>query len=241
MNGLKGLQKIIGYEFKDEKLLLTAVTHPSYANQHGAQSYQRLEYLGDAILGFIVAEELYERFPDADEGVLTDKRQDAVSKRPLGERAEETGMVKYLKIAPRVDITDKIRCDLFEAVVAAVYLDGGIEQAKKFALRELSDYLDTVTGEQNYKSRLNEALPYYSPQTPQGEQNYKSRLNEALPHARITYRETGRSGPDHAPVFSIELDIDGEVYARAEGKNKKKAGQECARIALKKLFSGEKK
>lgn len=219
MESLKGLQKIIGYGFNDEKLLLTAVTHPSYANQHGAQSYQRLEYLGDAILGFIVAEELYERFPDADEGVLTDKRQDAVSKRPLGERAEETGMVKYLKIAPRVDITDKIRCDLFEAVVAAVYLDGGMEQAKKFALRELNDYLDTVTGEQNYKSRL----------------------NEALPHAKITYRETGRSGPDHAPVFSIELDIDGEVYARAEGKNKKKAGQECARIALKKLSSGEKK
>ena len=83
MNELKGLEKAIGYDFKDESLLLTAVTHPTYANEHRTESYQRLEYLGDAILDFVVAEDLFARFPGADEGVLTTKRIAAVSATPL--------------------------------------------------------------------------------------------------------------------------------------------------------------
>ena len=130
MSALKGLQQAIGYVFKDESLLTVAVTHPTYANEHRTESYQRLEYLGDAILDFIVAEDLFHRFPSADEGVLTKKRIAAVSATPLMKKARELGFEKYLKIAPHVN-TDSVLGDVFEAIIAAIYLDGGMEEAKK--------------------------------------------------------------------------------------------------------------
>ena len=212
MSALKGLQQAIGYVFKDESLLTVAVTHPTYANEHRTESYQRLEYLGDAILDFIVAEDLFHRFPSADEGVLTKKRIAAVSATPLMKKARVLGFEKYLKIAPHVN-TDSVLGDVFEAIIAAIYLDGGMEEAKKFVLRSLEEYLDAKAGARDYKSRL----------------------NEALPKARIQYREIGRFGPPHDPVFEIELEIDGKPVACASGGSKKKAEQECAKQALKKL------
>ena len=217
MSALKGLQQAIGYVFKDESLLTVAVTHPTYANEHRTESYQRLEYLGDAILDFIVAEDLFHRFPSADEGVLTKKRIAAVSATPLMKKARELGFEKYLKIAPHVN-TDSVLGDVFEAIIAAIYLDGGMEEAKKFVLRSLEEYLDAKAGARDYKSRL----------------------NEALPKARIQYREIGRSGPPHDPVFEIELEIDGRPVACASGGSKKKAGQECAKLALKMRANQEK-
>ncbi len=210
MSALKGLQQAIGYFFKDESFLVTAVTHPTYANEHRTESYQRLEYLGDAILDFVVAEDLFFRFSNADEGVLTKKRIAAVSATPLEKKARELGFEKYLKIAPHVNI-DNVLGDVFEAVIAAIYLDGGIEPAKKFILRFLEEFLDVKASVRDYKSRL----------------------NEALPQAKISYREISRSGPPHDPVFEIELEIDGQSVATASAGSKKKAEQKCAAIALK--------
>ena len=212
MNELKSLEKAIGYDFKDESLLLTAVTHPTYANEHRTESYQRLEYLGDAILDFVVAEDLFARFPGADEGVLTTKRIAAVSATPLMKKARELGFEKYIKVAQHVNL-DSVLGDVFEAVVAAMYLDGGMEPAKRFILTSLEEFLDVKAGARDYKSRL----------------------NEALPQAKVIYREISRSGPPHDPVFEIELEIDGEPVAKAQAGSKKKAEQKCAAIALKAL------
>lgn len=218
MNELKGLEKAIGYEFKDKNLLVTAVTHPTYANEHRTESYQRLEYLGDAILDFVVAEDLFARFPGADEGVLTTKRIAAVSATPLMKKARELGFEKYIKVAQHVNL-DSVLGDVFEAVVAATYLDGGMEPAKRFILSALEEFLDVKAGARDYKSRL----------------------NEALPQAKVIYRELSRSGPAHDPVFEIELEIDGKPVATASAGSKKKAEQKCASIALKALKNDKKR
>ncbi len=218
MKELKGLEKAVGYVFKDKNLLLTAVTHPTYANEHRTESYQRLEYLGDAILDFVVAEDLFARFPGADEGYLTKSREHAVSHEPLEAAAKKLGFEKYLKILPNVS-KDKALEDMFEAVVAAVYLDGGMEPAKRFILVALEEFLDVKAGARDYKSRL----------------------NEALPQAKVIYREIARSGPPHDPVFEIELEIDGNPVATASAGSKKKAEQKCASIALKALKNDKKR
>lgn len=218
MKNVEGLEKAIGYVFSDKQLLITALTHPTYANEHRVESYQRLEYLGDAILDFIVAEDLFERYPGADEGVLTTKRIAAVSATPLMKKARELGFEDYIRIARHVN-TDGVLGDVFEAVIAAIYLDSGMEEAKRFVLTSLAGFLGAKAGARDYKSRL----------------------NEALPHAKVQYREIERSGPDHDPVFVIELDVDGREVARAQAGSKKKAEQECARQALKILAKNDKK
>ena len=158
MQRLEDLQKTLGHVFADERLLVTALTHPTYANEHRTESYQRLEYLGDAILDFLVAEDLFARFPGADEGVLTKKRIAAVSAAPLMKKARDLGLEKYIRVAPHVNM-DSVLGDVFEAVIAALYLDGGMECAKRFALSSLEEFLDAKAGARDYKSRLNEALP----------------------------------------------------------------------------------
>lgn len=212
MSILKGLQNAIGYAFKDESLLDTAITHSTYANEHRTESYQRLEYLGDSILDFIVSEYLYARFPKDDEGDLTEKRKDSVSHDPLEKAARKLGFEKYLKISPHVN-KDSALEDMYEAVVAAIYLDGGMECAKKFVLNSLKDFLEEKTAAKDNKSAL----------------------NEARPHSKIIYKEISRSGPPHDPVFEIELEIDGKFVAREKAGNKKEAEQKCAAIALEKL------
>lgn len=212
MGRLDALQNTVGHRFSDESLLVTALTHPTYANEHRTESYQRLEYLGDAILDFVVAEDLFARFPGADEGVLTKKRIAAVSATPLMKKARDLGFEKYIRVAPHVNM-DGVLGDVFEAIVAALYLDGGMDCAKKFVLSALEEFLDAKAGARDYKSRL----------------------NEALPQAKIIYREISRSGPAHDPVFVIELDIDGRTVATAEAGSKKKAEQKCASLALKEL------
>lgn len=216
MQKLEELQKTVGHAFADESLLVTALTHPTYANEHRTESYQRLEYLGDAILDFLVAEDLFARFPGADEGVLTKKRIAAVSATPLMKKARELGLEKYIRVAPHVNM-DGVLGDVFEAIVAALYLDAGMECAKRFVLSSLEEFLDAKSGARDYKSRL----------------------NEALPQAKIAYREISRSGPAHDPLFVIELEIDGRSVATAEAGSKKKAEQKCACIALKELKRGK--
>ena len=218
MKNVEGLEKAIGYVFSDKQLLITALTHPTYANENSVKRYKRIEYLGYAILNFIIVEDLFERYPGADEGVLTTKRIAAVSATPLMKKARELGFEDYIRIARHVN-TDGVLGDVFEAVIAAIYLDSGMEEAKRFVLTSLAEFLGAKAGARDYKSRL----------------------NEALPHAKVQYREIERSGPDHDPVFVIELDVDGREVARAQAGSKKKAEQECARQALKILAKNDKK
>lgn len=212
MDNVKKLEEITGYTFRDPRLARTALTHPSYANDHNCESYQRLEYLGDAILDFVIAEKLFTLFPNADEGVLTKKRIAAVSETPLKTKAEELGFRQLIFVKQHA-MTDSVLADVFEAVIAAIYLDGGMQEARSFILAHLTDLL--------------QAKP--------GARDYKSRLNEALPHSRVVYRLLSVNGPAHDPLFEISLEIDGEEICQASAKSKKLAEQKCAGIALKKI------
>lgn len=136
-------EALIGYVFTDKSLLECALTHSSYVNECGGQSNERLEYLGDSILNFIVAEMLFNATPD-DEGVLTELRKELVSKSPLAAAVREMGLIKYYRMGKGAKsefnkAKDKPVSNIFEAVLGAVYLDGGMDEAKSFVKRNLLD------------------------------------------------------------------------------------------------------
>ncbi|MDE5618791.1 MAG: ribonuclease III [Clostridia bacterium] len=208
---LDELQSAIGYRFVNKQLLYQAMSHPSYANQHGMVSYQRLEYLGDALLGFIVADELFSRYPDSDEGVLSKLRIELVKKSTLSEKATELGLEKHAFINVGSD-GEKSRCDLYESIVAAIYKDGGIDAAKEFIFRTLLNSLEHI--------KMDEIT------------DYKSALNEKCFGRSIKYI-TVNIGDAHNPYFESELFIDKVSIAKGQGKNKRAAEENCAGKALK--------
>lgn len=212
MKYLDRLESILQYKFKDRQLLTTALTHSTYAFDHKTESYQRLEYLGDAILDFIVAEKLFEMYPDADEGVLTKKRINAVSEQPLREVALKLGLGSFLRIKQNV-ATESVIADVVEAIIAGIYLDGGMEEAKKFVLTNISPYL------QDNKKQL----------------DYKSQLNELMPKDKIEYKQISFEGPMHNPTFEIMLIINGKEIISGKAGSKKQAEQNCAKYAVQHL------
>ncbi len=202
-------ERKIGYVFADKSLLAEALTHGAYAHLHGCRSYDRMEYLGDALLDFIVAEELYRRFPDANEGEMTASRIDAVSEKPLAKAARAMGLGSEIKAAAHLSDKDSVLSDVFEAVLAAIYLDGGAEPAREYVIRNLSEHLRVIGAD--------------GP-------NEKTLLYERLGQDAVRFVEEARSGPAHAPQFTIALYVDGKFAARAQGGSKKQAERECARI-----------
>lgn len=200
------IEKKIGYTFKDQKLLTTALTHGSYAHLHGGDSYERMEYLGDALLDFIVAEALYLRFPKADEGELTKRRIALVSEQPLAAASRRLGLESEVRVLAHHMGKDSVLSDVFESLTAAIYLDGGAEPARKFVLGALSD------------------VP-----ASREEKDEKSALYEEYGQERVRFVEEGRKGPAHRPSFTMALYIDGRRVAQAEGSSKKEAEKECAR------------
>ena len=211
MFDITALEKLLGYEFKNKELLRTAMTQSTYSHIHGGDNYQRLEFLGDSILGFLVAEELCKRFPDVHEGELTKMRGAVVSESPLSKIVQEKGYDKYLNIGA-VNVSDKMRSDVFESLCAAIYKDGGIDKSREFVLSNLEELIkvaDTIRNE-----------------------DYKSQLNEKYPKSNIEFKDVAKTGEEHNPIFEVELYIDGTLVARASGKKKKLAQQECAKIAL---------
>ena len=216
-------EAVIGYEFKNSALLRQALTHPSYGGDHRVKDYQRLEFLGDAVLELYVSDYLYKAYPDVDEGKLTRMRADLVKESTLSRALKDLGLNAYILLSvgeERSSGRDKpaILCDVFEAIVGAIYLDGGRAQAAKViqlalgqALREdnsKEDHLD-------YKSRLQSVLQAMG-QMPQ-------------------YELSGREGPDHAPVFSYTVSADGVELGRGQGHSKQSAQLEAAAAALKRL------
>ena len=218
-----GLQNRIGYRFKDEKLLRRALTHSSYANEHRGEGEcnERLEFLGDSVLSVITAEYLFEQMPDRREGLLTRTRASLVCEKALAEFAAQIKLGEYLLLNSGEEATGgrtrpSVTSDAFEALIAAIYLDGGMEFAKAFVLPFIKE------GFKAHKSAGEDA---------------KSALQEHVQRqkgSRIEYVVAGESGPDHAKKFEIELFVNGELVGRGIASSKKEAEQAAAAEALKK-------
>ncbi len=225
---METLQQKLQYQFKDDSLLKHALTHSSYANEvrSGFDSNERLEFLGDSVLSIIVAEHLFSQFPKVPEGELTRLRASLVCEKALCVYARELELGKYLLLGNGEDKgggreRDSILADAFEAVLAAIYLDGGMEPARRhvmnFVLRELSQPEDEVF--KDYKTALQEII-------------------QRNPEESVSYFLTGEEGPDHDKRFTVEVRLNSNVIGTGTGKNKKKAEQMAAKQALE--LMGEK-
>lgn len=226
MSDLAALQVRLGYTFRDANLLQLALTHPSVAHEQGApvQHNQRLEFLGDAVLQLALTRELYERFPDFDEGPLTKARAKLVNRRTLGTHGRALGLGQHLVLSRGEEShggreRSSALADACEAVIGAIFLDGGYAVAREFILREfsagLSD-LGVIPTLENPKGELQEFLQARSPEAPR-------------------YHVVSTSGPDHDRVFECTVHHAGVELARGAGKSKKAAESEAALAALKKL------
>lgn len=219
---MKALEKRINYSFKNKNYLMEALTHSSFANERhsGYPSNERMEFLGDAVLSIISAEYLFDKYPDLPEGQLSKLRSSLVCTESLSGFAREIDLGSSLLLGKGEVNTGgydrpSILENAFEALIAAIYLDGGMECAKKFVLSFLSG---AVEGHQitfkDYKTTLQEII----------QQN---------PDESVTYVLVGSSGPDHDKTFEVEVHLNSNVIGRGKGRSKKSAEQEAAKEALK--------
>ena len=225
---IKELEEAIGYRFRNISLLQNAVTHSSYANEryhNSLMSNERLEFLGDSILGMVVAEHLYRNFPDRPEGELTRMRADMVCEKTLARVADRIQLGKHLLLGHGEEqgggrSRDSILADAVESVIAASFLDGGMEPARRFIGRFILSYVP-VTRMHNvdYKTTLQELV--------------QQKKNQVLSYALV-----GESGPDHDKVFLVEVSLNGQVVGSGSGSSKKRAEQDAARQAMEALFPG---
>ena len=203
-------------KIKDKQLLETALTHSSYSNEHGGENYERLEFLGDAVLQLITSEYFYKKY-HVQEGELSKIRASFVCEEALAQYAKDVGIDKHIRVGNGQikNINDTIIADTFESVLGAIYLDQGFDVAKKYALEVLSPYvLEHHIFLGDYKSKLQEMV-----------QTDKKSLE---------YRLISETGPSHDKTFVFEVVIDGIVYGKGTGKSKKEAEQQAAYDALKK-------
>lgn len=217
---MEQLQNNLGYHFKNPALLARALTHSSYANERHVDTgnNERLEFLGDSVLGFITAEYLFANHRDFPEGELTKLRAYAVCEKSLFSYAEEIGLGHYLKLGKGEERTGgrtrpSVLSDAFEAVIAAIYLDGGMDEAKKFVLRFVVPYVEAKPTFKDYKTMLQEVV-----QKNQGE--------------TLEYVLVSETGPDHDKCFTVEVHLNSNVIGRGVGGSKKKAEQNAAKEAL---------
>ena len=222
-NKMKNLEKNINYTFKNISLLENALSHSSYANEKHLKygSNERLEFLGDAVLSVIVADYLYKNFSDKPEGELTKLRASLVCEKSLCNFAREINLGDFLLLGKGEEQNggrerDSILADAFEAVLAAVYLDGGMEAARKHVLHFIIDELSHTEDEtfHDYKTILQEVI-------------------QRNPEERLTYVLSGESGPDHNKSFTVEVCLNSNVIGSGVGKTKKRAEQMAAKDALK--------
>jgi ribonuclease-3 len=224
------LEQAISYRFRDRGLLEHAMTHTSRANEDqsgGVADNESLEFLGDAVLGFIIADWLFRDFPDFDEGQKSKIKASLVSASTLARQAERLGLGNHLLLGRGEEKTGGRRkqallADGYEALIAAIYLDGGVEQVRAFITREFGG----VVGEVRERGLAG--------------QDHKSALQELLQARELPlpdYRLAGTLGPDHQKLFRVQLAVNGEVLAEGTGSSKKEAEQEAARLALEKLES----
>lgn len=219
-------EKEIGYEFKNKELLVNALTHTSYANEFGSNSNEKLEYLGDSILEFVSSEWLFKNYPNLNEGEMTKVRASAVCENSLYEVAKKHKFNNFLLLGKSEasngnDIKKAIMADSVEALIASIYLDSNLENAKKFIIDNLKDTIETASchvGDKDYKTVLQEILQVHG-------------------NVSIVYKIVKESGPDHNKSFEAKLEFNGKTLAYGKGKSKKKAEMDAARIALEKIQS----
>jgi ribonuclease-3 len=226
MSDLAAFQDCLGFQFRDDNLLCLALTHPSVAHEANTTMAhnQRLEFLGDAVLQLVLTRELYEKFPAFDEGPLTKARAKLVNRRTLAEHARALGLGAHLILGHGEEThggreRPSALADAFEALLGAIFLDGGFDAAREFILREFSPAfgkLSVLPTLENPKGELQELLQARSPLAP-------------------AYQTVSATGPDHDRVFECTVQHDGVELARGSGKSKKAAESDAALAALKKL------
>ncbi len=223
---LRQVQEQIGHQFKETGLLDRALSHSSLGNV-GLPNYERLEFLGDAILGFLVAEHLYRRKPENPVGDLTERRAALVSRRPLAKVAETLQLSDYLTVGKGLPQdarhSNRILADLVEAVLAAVYLDGGLHAARRFVKRHIlapsQDQILSFRPRIDAKTRLNQLAQSENLGTPE-------------------YQVVSASGPDHSPTFRVAVTVGDVTAESAAAKSKLGAEQEAAARVLQMLKEG---
>lgn len=221
---MKKVQENIGYFFNNSKLLETALTHSSYANEYKTESNERLEFLGDSILSLIISDYIFRRLSKVDEGWLSKYRATLVCEQSLYEISKKISLSTFIRLGKGEEMTGgrerpSIISDAFEAVLAAIYLDGGMEAARTWVINLMHDVIYDVVMGYRYK-------------------DYKTMLQEALQKGnkgKVTYRTISETGQDHDKTFEVEVLVDDVPQNRGIGRNKKEAEQNAAHTALKNI------
>lgn len=224
---LAEFEKIIEYSFNDKHILSLALTHSSYANEHKLGKFEyneRLEFLGDAVLEFLVSRYIFEKYPELPEGELTKLRASVVCEGSLAKKAVDIHLGDFLYLGKGEELTggrtrESILADAFEAVIGAVVIDGGIENAEKYVMGLMTGVISSVRNSfmlMDYKTRLQEEIQKSSKEP-------------------IAYAIVKESGPDHGKLFEAEVSHSGSVLGSGTGRSKKEAEQAAAKNALGKI------
>ena len=219
---MKSLEKKIGYTYKNISYLETALTHSSYANEvrRGTKSNERLEFLGDAVLSIVVSDYIFNHCPNLPEGELSKLRASLVCEKSLCRFSKALGVGDYLKLSKgernlKGQERPSILADAFEAIIASIYLDGGLDEARRFILSFVE--------------------PEIKNPKPRAFKDYKTTLQEIIqknPEEHLEYVLTGEEGPDHDKHFFVEVHLNNNVIGKGGGRSKKEAEQQAAREAL---------
>ncbi len=222
MDKLEEFQKLVGYTFKDKELLKLALTHSSYANENKLpRDNERLEFLGDSVLGFVTAEYLFSEYKSRHEGALTKLRAAVVCEKSLFKFAEKISLGEYIYMGKGEEHSGgrnrpSIVSDAFEAVIAAMYIDGGIDAVRPYILSFIKDAVKREASFKDNKSLLQEEIQKIKGNT-------------------IAYEELEEVGPDHEKIFRFAVKLNGKIIGKGEGKSKKEAEQAAAGDALTKI------
>jgi ribonuclease-3 len=226
LNNISKFENIISYNFKNKQYILEALTHSSYSNENKSYAFnERLEFLGDSVLGIIISDYLFKNETELPEGELTKLRANIVCEESLSEVSKKIELGTHMLLGKGEEATGgrervSILADAVEAVIAAIYLDGGIESARKFVLTQMDEIIqDSIKGRifRDYKAHLQEVIQS------QGETN-------------IIYDLVEEIGPDHNKKFVMQVKLNDEVLGTGEGKSKKEAEQSAAKQALRRMM-----
>ena len=227
---MKKLFGKIGYKFKNKRLLETALTHSSYANEHKVPSYERLEFLGDSILSFVVSTYLFDKYPDLPEGEMSKLRAAIVCEKSLCEAVKRIGLCEDILLSKGEIQTGgrerpSIVADVFEAVLGAIYIDGGIKPTKNFVMDKLGE---TISSSYTGKGVFND---------------YKTKLQEIVQigNGIVNYVHVKEEGPEHNKVFTVQVKLAGKIISTGNGRSKKDAEQSAAQAAIAVLLKEDEK
>lgn len=221
---IEKLEKDISYTFKNKELLKNALTHTSYAYEHKVESNEKLEFLGDSILEFVSSEYMYLKYKNLKEGEMTKVRATVVCEESLYKIACKHNFSDFLILGKSEVISGgnqrpAILADSVEAVIAAIYIDGGLEPAKKFIIENLKDEIENATknvGKKDYKTVLQEEL-------------------QKNGDVKIEYEILKETGPDHDKTFEAQVSLNGKALAQGKGKSKKEAEMQAAKKVLENM------